>query len=289
MTTIKLTIEYDGSRYPGFSTKKKSTSIESKLTLAIRDVTGQSTQLFAAVKTEPGVHATHQIVSFQLEKESFSDNTELLKMKLNAALPADIAVTSLEIADERFVASLAVKSCTYTCRIATDPAAALFSRPYTCVVTESLDLESMQQAAQLLTGTHDFVAFSNGRTRKSTVRTVETIKINHEDQLIQIQLTANSFLRHMPQLLAGTILTAGKEKKTDGTTLTLAGVESAAPACPSHAEGNSHAHMKTTVVGPSQTLIIHDGEIVFGIWQDLYFCEFDGPRNRTFYVKIIEG
>ena len=48
MTTIKLTIEYDGSRYPGFSTKKKSTSIESKLTLAIRDVTGQSTQLFAA-------------------------------------------------------------------------------------------------------------------------------------------------------------------------------------------------------------------------------------------------
>ena len=94
----------------GLFHKEKSTSIESKLTLAIRDVTGQSTQLFAAVKTEPGVHATHQIVSFQLEKESFSDNTELLKMKLNAALPADIAVTSLEIADERFVASLAVKA-----------------------------------------------------------------------------------------------------------------------------------------------------------------------------------
>lgn len=236
MTTIKLTIEYDGTRYPGFSTKKKSASIESKLTLAIRDVTGQSsTQLFAAVKTEPGVHAAHQIVSFQLEKESFSGNTELLKMKLNAALPGDIAVTSLEIADERFVASLAAKSRTYTCRIATDPAIALFSRPYTCVVTESLDLEAMRQAAQLLTGTHDFAAFSNRRTKKSTVRTVETIKINREGQLIQIQLTANSFLRHMPQLLAGSILTAGKEKKTDGTTLTLAGVESAAPACPSHA------------------------------------------------------
>lgn len=56
-----------------------------------------------------------------------------------------------------------------------------------------------------------------------------------------------------------------------------------------HEEGNSHAHMKTTLVGPSQTLIIHNGEIVFGIWQDLYFCDFDGPRNRTFYVKIIEG
>lgn len=56
-----------------------------------------------------------------------------------------------------------------------------------------------------------------------------------------------------------------------------------------HAEGNSHAHMKTTMTGPAQTLILHDGEILFGIWQDLYFCEYDGPRNRTFFVKIIEG
>lgn len=56
-----------------------------------------------------------------------------------------------------------------------------------------------------------------------------------------------------------------------------------------HAEGNSHAHIKTTCVGPSQTLIIHEGEIVFGIWQDVYFCEFDGPRTRKFFVKILEG
>ena len=56
-----------------------------------------------------------------------------------------------------------------------------------------------------------------------------------------------------------------------------------------HAEGNSHAHIKTTVFGQSQTLILHEGEIIFGIWQDLYFCDFDGPRNRTYYVKIIEG
>ncbi len=56
-----------------------------------------------------------------------------------------------------------------------------------------------------------------------------------------------------------------------------------------HVEGNSHAHIKSSCVGPSQTLIIQDGKIVFGIWQDLYFCEFDGPRNRRFYVKIMEG
>lgn len=56
-----------------------------------------------------------------------------------------------------------------------------------------------------------------------------------------------------------------------------------------HMEGNSHAHMKTAVVGASQTMILSDGELLLGIWQDLYFCDFDGPRNRTFYVKIMEG
>ena len=56
-----------------------------------------------------------------------------------------------------------------------------------------------------------------------------------------------------------------------------------------HMEGNSHAHIKTSFAGPSQTLIVHEGELVLGIWQDLYFCEFDGPRNRKFYVKIVEG
>ena len=56
-----------------------------------------------------------------------------------------------------------------------------------------------------------------------------------------------------------------------------------------HAEGNSHAHIKTSCFGPSQTMIISGGELVLGIWQDLYFCEFDGPRNRRFYVKILEG
>ena len=56
-----------------------------------------------------------------------------------------------------------------------------------------------------------------------------------------------------------------------------------------HFEGNSHAHMKSSTMGASQTLILHDGKLILGTWQDVYFCEFDGPRNRSFYVKILEG
>jgi len=56
-----------------------------------------------------------------------------------------------------------------------------------------------------------------------------------------------------------------------------------------HYEGNSHSHMKSTAFGASQTLIIQDGEVLLGVWQGVYFCEFDGPRQRKFYVKIING
>lgn len=56
-----------------------------------------------------------------------------------------------------------------------------------------------------------------------------------------------------------------------------------------HAEGNSPAHIKTSLVGPSLSMIIHDGRVIMGTWQSVFFCEFDGPRNRTLYVKILAG
>ena len=54
-----------------------------------------------------------------------------------------------------------------------------------------------------------------------------------------------------------------------------------------HYEGNSHAHLKSSTIGASQTLILNDGQLILGTWQDVYFCEFDGPRTRHFYVKIL--
>lgn len=55
-----------------------------------------------------------------------------------------------------------------------------------------------------------------------------------------------------------------------------------------HAEGNSHAHLRTTCVGPSQTIIVSEGRLVLGQWQGIYLCEFDGPRTRKVLVKVFE-
>ncbi|HLR68918.1 secondary thiamine-phosphate synthase enzyme YjbQ [Virgibacillus alimentarius] len=56
-----------------------------------------------------------------------------------------------------------------------------------------------------------------------------------------------------------------------------------------HMEGNSDGHMKSSVVGASEMLIVSDGSLILGTWQSVYFCEFDGPRKRKVLVKIIEG
>lgn len=71
----------------------------------------------------------------------------------------------------------------------------------------------------------------------------------------------------------------------------LLGLSRVLPDCAEfrHAEGNSTAHLKASYVGSSVTVPIKDGRLVLGIWQGIYFCEFDGPRKRNFYVKIISG
>ena len=56
-----------------------------------------------------------------------------------------------------------------------------------------------------------------------------------------------------------------------------------------HMEGNSAAHIKASLFGFSQQVIVEDGRLVLGTWQGVYFCEFDGPRRRKIYIKIIEG
>ena len=56
-----------------------------------------------------------------------------------------------------------------------------------------------------------------------------------------------------------------------------------------HMEGNSDAHIKSTIVGASATVIIEEGKLLLGTWQSIFFCEFDGPRHRRISVKIIEG
>ena len=96
-------------------------------------------------------------------------------------------------------------------------------------------------------------------------------------------------LVYCPHTTAG--ITINENADPDVVLDLLLGFDKAFPDRPEfrHAEGNSTAHLKASAVGSSATLIIDSGKLVFGTWQCIYFCEFDPPRNRKFYVKIVDG
>ena len=92
---------------------------------------------------------------------------------------------------------------------------------------------------------------------------------------------------YCPHTTAG--ITVNENADPDVVTDLLLAYDKAFPSRPEfrHCEGNSSAHAKASAVGSSASLIIENGKLLLGTWQGIYFCEFDGPRTRTFYVKIM--
>ena len=86
-------------------------------------------------------------------------------------------------------------------------------------------------------------------------------------------------------------ITINENADPDVQTDMLHGLDMAFPDRPEfrHMEGNSYAHLRTSCVGPSTSVIVSDGDLVLGTWQGIYLCEFDGPRHRKVLVKVIEG
>ncbi|ATD54522.1 secondary thiamine-phosphate synthase enzyme YjbQ [Clostridium chauvoei] len=123
----------------------------------------------------------------------------------------------------------------------------------------------------------------------NTQSMVDITNILNKD-LLNSSISDGIMVIYCPHTTAG--ITINENADPDVTRDMIYGFEKVYPTIDSkyrHFEGNSHAHLKSSTVGASQTLIISNGKLILGTWQDIYFCEFDGPRNRTFYVKIIEG
>ena len=217
MRNIKLTLEYDGSRYQGFVRlgKDESTNtISNKITEVLHKMTNEEIELFYGSRTEVGVHAYAQVVNFK----TTTDMTLLeIKRYLNRYLPADIAVIEIEEMPERFHASLNAKSKIYTYRLAVNDIPSVFERKYVYHVFKKPDVETMKQAALLLVGKHDFKGFSTVKKNKSTEKEIFDIDIYNAGTEIQISIHANDFLHNMARVILGTLLDIGlgNRKKED--------------------------------------------------------------------------
>ena len=207
MSTYRLTLSYDGTRWQGWQRQGNTdNTLQQKLEDTLSQILEQPVEAAGSGRTDAGVHARMQTVSFRADTEM---TAEEILFSLRRYLPEDIGAEAMEEAPPRFHARLSCKGKTYRYRVWNSDAPCVFERRYLARFPEALDLDAMMAAATQLEGTHDFAAFHTGRTKKSTIRTLESIAIRKCGKEVQLDLTGDGFLYNMARILVGTLLEVG--------------------------------------------------------------------------------
>jgi tRNA pseudouridine38-40 synthase len=206
--TLKLTLAYDGTRYVGWQRQAAGESIQGTLEGVLARFEGAPVTLHGAGRTDAGVHALRQVASARV---SFLLDAATLTRALNAQLPGDVRVVSVEDAAADFHARYSARSKTYRYQIRNTPTASPFERYWVWHVPDPLDVQAMNEAAGLVVGTHDFAAFrSVGTEVGSTVRTVSESSWRDSNGFLTYDVSGDGFLRHMVRALVGTFVEVGR-------------------------------------------------------------------------------
>ena len=210
MRTYKLTVSYDGTRYQGWQ-KQPSTdnTIQGILEKAIEKTAGYPVEVNGSGRTDAGVHAKGQTASICL---SGKVSETKFQESLNLKLPEDIRILRTELMKNGFHARYSASGKCYEYHIDTKEKQGVFGRRYSFHYPKYLDQTSMKKAAEILTGTHDFGAFTDKKEEKSTRRTIYDRMIAGQGGEVRIEYRGNGFLYHMVRILTGTLLDAGTGK-----------------------------------------------------------------------------
>ncbi len=212
MINYKMIIQYDGTRYYGWQRQPDQTTVQGKLESVLSLMCGKEVEVIGAGRTDGGVHAKGMVANAHLETEF---TAEQVREYLNRYLPDDIAVTEVREASPRFHARYNAIGKTYCYTCVDGAVKPVFDRKYYTRLEESPDLERMRQAADILTGEHDFRNFCvNPGKKKSTVRCVDRITIERDGGYLRFTFHGNGFLQNMVRILVGTLLEVGCGRMT---------------------------------------------------------------------------
>lgn len=213
--TYRLTLAYDGTRYRGWQRLPNGgLTVQGSVERALSELFGQEILVSGSGRTDAGVHAEMQVVSFSAPERL----TDTVLLQLRRRLPEDIGALSLEYAADRFHARLCATEKTYVYRVWNSAAPDVFERRFRVQVPQKLELAAMREAASQMTGTHDFLAFcANKQFKKSSVRTLKRLDIETDGAEVRFVLTADGFLYHMARILVGTLLEIGMGKREPET------------------------------------------------------------------------
>jgi len=208
---IKLVLEYDGTAFHGWQIQKNATSVQQTLSNAIALITGETVIPEGAGRTDAGVHAKGQVAAFYTDSSIPDDR---FAYALNAKLPPSISVIRSEVVDIDFHPRKSAKSKWYRYQIfqSAQRSALLTNRAWH--VSHILNIQTMQNAAKVIEGTHNFHAFcAAGSSVQTFERTILSAKWSMIQDMLCFDIVGTGFLYHMVRILVGTMVEMGKEKR----------------------------------------------------------------------------
>ena len=173
---VKCTVSYDGSQFYGYQRQDKGRTVQQEIEAALLKIEKEDITIYAAGRTDAGVHALGQVFHFNTKLKINESNW---KRAINSIIPADIHIKDVEYVEESFHARYSAKEKEYRYYISLAEYNPL-RRNYVYYPRHKLDIDKMKEAIKLYEGTHDFTSFSSNFDNPNQIRTIYEAKINHE-------------------------------------------------------------------------------------------------------------
>jgi tRNA pseudouridine38-40 synthase len=218
MRVLRVDLEYDGTDFRGFAPQPGARTVGGELERVLMQVLGAPLRVTPGARTDSGVHARGQVVSFRTESTTAVAE---VKRALNALIGDDIWVREVVEADGEFDARRSAYSRRYRYLVWNSPERSVWERPWTVQVESQLDVAAMNECCQALVGEHDFSAFRTHRAQddpeRSTVRRVLSAAWQKgQGNVITFEIEADAFLRHMVRTIVGSSILVGQRKLPPG-------------------------------------------------------------------------
>jgi tRNA pseudouridine38-40 synthase len=216
-------VEYEGTDFAGWAAQPERRTIEGVLSEALSTVLRQPVKMSVAGRTDAGVHAGGQVISFEADTEL---RPALISYKTTAVLPRDVALRRCIAVPDGFDARRDARSRTYEYRLVNDEIRSPLKRHHAGYAPQRLDLDLLSAAARLVEGAHDFRAFTPQKSHHVRFeRTVTSSRWSRRDDLLRYRIIADSFLYGMVRTLVGTMLevAGGKRDLTEFTRILSGG------------------------------------------------------------------
>jgi tRNA pseudouridine38-40 synthase len=214
---IALTVAYEGSTFAGFARQEGLETVQGRLEEALGTVLGHRVQTVGAGRTDSGVHALGQVVSFETTADL--DDLAVFGRSITALAAPDIVVRQARRARPGFSARFDALAREYRYRLSAGGVPPLFLAGLSWWVKRELDLDTMREASRLLVGEHDFRSFcvAESAEGKRTIRRIDAIEISEErplgERCVVLRVVGNAFLHSMVRVMVGTLVEVGRGRR----------------------------------------------------------------------------